>query len=562
MARDVDYYFAQLRKTEAHRSEQAEKEIRKLYKDILQETKQFIAEEYYNLAEDGELTYEILRSHGRDARFLEEVEQKIGGLTQEVSDDIKKTAQEMYELAYSGIQDTVRLGGPKEIKAMVDGLGGATAETIAAVVDNPIATVALERNYKDTIYGVKRDIATGLMVGDRYETMAKRLVKSLDINYKRAVTIARTEAKRAVEAGHLSSAKEVNDALSNGSTEMRLTKTWKTMKDKKVRDTHGPMEGTVVAVDEEFELPSGATTLAPQQSGVASEDINCRCYVSYKLMSDIEFYKITGRHFEGLDVPKGEKIPAYSLDRIEKPVRPRPADYGGLTDEYYAARDAYKAKRAEYDAAIEDHVQKNLSREHRFKSKEEVDEWIARNFTDGYFDKDLYKALTKDGFDIDPRAFDDFAEVTEEMIRKFPDMMSEGLTIGYSVNDAFMEAGGGIYFNKRVFSNYADALRDAAENRGTRDWVYGDGTIRTVMFHEYGHNVESWIKYSILDSTKARVAMEDDLVKSVFGKKGMSEYATTNAGELFAEGFAAYITGEKSEFAKEFGKFLGRWLKK
>lgn len=41
------------------------------------------------------------------------------------------------------------------------------------------------------------------------------------------------------------------------------------------------MEGVKVQYNEEFVLPSGATCLYPKDTGVPSEDINCRCYVEY-----------------------------------------------------------------------------------------------------------------------------------------------------------------------------------------------------------------------------------------------------------------------------------------
>ncbi len=65
------------------------------------------------------------------------------------------------------------------------------------------------------------------------------------------------------------------------------------MKDERVRPAkqkgrnkqydHRKMDGVAVKIDEEFILPSGAKTMAPGQSGVAGEDINCRCYLSYEL---------------------------------------------------------------------------------------------------------------------------------------------------------------------------------------------------------------------------------------------------------------------------------------
>ena len=46
---------------------------------------------------------------------------------------------------------------------------------------------------------------------------------------------------------------------------------------------HVKMEGQSVPVNEPFQLPSGATAMSPGMSGVAGEDINCRCFVSYEV---------------------------------------------------------------------------------------------------------------------------------------------------------------------------------------------------------------------------------------------------------------------------------------
>lgn len=329
MAKSFDYYFAQLRKTEDHRSKKAEVEIRKLYKEVLADTKKFVAEEYYELAENGELTYEILRSKGQAARFLSEVEQRLDGLTTKVSQEIQTAVEEMYKLSYDSMVQAVQMSQTKkELRECLEGLQGVSVDTIKAAVENPIAGLTLndtlERNRKNIIWNIKREIGTGLTMGDRYETMAKRIAKSLDGDYKKAITIVRTETGRAREKGHLDSAKEINDALKEGSTSMRMVKTWKTMKDGRVRDTHGSMEGITVAMDEEFILPSGVKTMAPKQSGVASEDINCRCFVKYELMDDAEFYKKTGKHSE---------------ETYSETIAPAKVDWGTIPEE---SRESYE----------------------------------------------------------------------------------------------------------------------------------------------------------------------------------------------------------------------------
>lgn len=299
MAKDYQYYFSQLRRIEDHREQQAEKEIRKLYRKILKETRQFIAEEYYQLAEDGKLTFEILRSKSMDARFLQEVEERLGDLSIDVSREIKRTVEEMYQLSYDGLRNAVEKGkDSKELQDFFQGVDTATAQTAWASVDNTIMDVALEKNHKNIIWDIKREVATALTVGDRFDTMADRIAGKLNGNYKKAILIARTEVGRVREAGHLASAKNLNDALQEGSSGMRMVKKWMTMRDGGVRDTHSRMNGVIVEMDGPFILPSGVKTMAPKQSGVAAEDCNCRCYVSYQLMDDEEFFKATGRHFD------------------------------------------------------------------------------------------------------------------------------------------------------------------------------------------------------------------------------------------------------------------------
>lgn len=307
MAKDYAYLFSQLRRIEDHREQQAEKEIRKLYKKILKETRQFIAEEYYQFAEDGKLTFEILRSKSMDARFLQEVEERLGGLSIDVSREIKRTVEEMYQLSYDGLRNAVEKG--KDSKALQDffqGVDTTTAQTAWANVDNTIMDIALEKNHKNIIWDIKREVATALTVGDRFDTMADRIAGKLNGNYKKAILIARTEVGRVREAGHLASAKNLNDALENGSSGMRMVKKWMTMRDGSVRDTHSRMNGVVVEMDDPFILPSEVKTMAPKQSGVASEDCNCRCYVSYQLMDDEEFFKATGKHFKNFHQEKDE----------------------------------------------------------------------------------------------------------------------------------------------------------------------------------------------------------------------------------------------------------------
>ena len=302
---NLDYLLAQVRRIEEHREKGTEAKIRKNYQEILKELRHYLADTYSQYAEDDKLTYEILQRHSRYARFLDEVEKKINDLSPETKRLIRSTVEQVYEHTYSGMIDAVQ----DRAQDVVSGLKGCTQAILRRAVENPVSKLTLndrlEKHRKEIIYDIKQAITVGLMNGDRYSTMAGRIKQSVDGSYKKAIRISRTETHRVREAGNLDAARSVQEALSSGNVPLQMMKVWKTMKDERVRPAkqkgrnkqydHRKMDGVAVKIDEEFILPSGAKTMAPGQSGVAGEDINCRCYLSYELRKvDEESVKQTG----------------------------------------------------------------------------------------------------------------------------------------------------------------------------------------------------------------------------------------------------------------------------
>ena len=83
--------------------------------------------------------------------------------------------------------------------------------------------------------------------------------------------IAETETHRDTNAGAYMAAK------AGGAT----TKTWNTMLDDRVRDSHVWLEGVSAPIDGEFYNWKGESTMYPGEWGIAEEDVNCRCYLTY-----------------------------------------------------------------------------------------------------------------------------------------------------------------------------------------------------------------------------------------------------------------------------------------
>jgi hypothetical protein len=116
-----------------------------------------------------------------------------------------------------------------------------------------------------------------------------RMVESYRRNLlaARSETIARTEAGRMVNEGRRIG---LLQALMQAQLDpANVAKTWRSMRDNRVRPTHKHGSGldgqTVIGMDTPFVSPSGATLRYPHDPQAPfSETANCRCFVIYSLV--------------------------------------------------------------------------------------------------------------------------------------------------------------------------------------------------------------------------------------------------------------------------------------
>ena len=86
-------------------------------------------------------------------------------------------------------------------------------------------------------------------------------------NAEDIVRIIDTESHRIANQSALDTAKKAG----------AKTKTWATMLDDKVRETHDYLEGMTVAIDEDFYTYDGDHASAPGLFEFAQNNVNCRC---------------------------------------------------------------------------------------------------------------------------------------------------------------------------------------------------------------------------------------------------------------------------------------------
>lgn len=183
----------------------------------------------------------------------------------------ENTLKDIFDKAFETVNNTTEKYNIEAVSRNID-----PTKVINKEVAGHIWTERIDKYGSDFIYDVHGIIHHGMTNGETFTSMAKKLRDRFGKDIGNTVRIARTEGARVLEDSKYESMKDIAENES-----VQVFKVWHTMGDEAVRETHEAMEGVRVRFDEPFILPSGASAMYPKASGVASEDINCRCYVEY-----------------------------------------------------------------------------------------------------------------------------------------------------------------------------------------------------------------------------------------------------------------------------------------
>lgn len=306
-----------VRRIAEHREILTEKKIKAIYKSLTKELRAFVAESYEKYSNsDGRLYIADLDGHRKRAWFLNEIAKTCDDISPQLKREISGLIDDTYEKCYLGMADAVK--SANTIEELAERLQEVSVppEIMKQAIENNISKLTLkpvlEKHRQEIIYQTQQVLTTGLINGDRYDQMAKRITERVNVSYNKAINIVRTESHRNIESGFLDCAERLSEKMDgNGYI---YAATWRTMKDERVRPqrrqkvggkwktfwnnngaNHVKMEGVTVKVGELFDLGGGAKAKAPSQSGVAAHDCNCRCFLEYNLMTAEEFAKATNQ---------------------------------------------------------------------------------------------------------------------------------------------------------------------------------------------------------------------------------------------------------------------------
>jgi uncharacterized protein with gpF-like domain len=314
--------FFDIRRIEENRAILTEQKIDKLYKSLMKDLNSFIAEEYVKYAdEEGRLYISSLDAKNQRAKFLQEISKNVESFSPELQKEIETLIDTTYEKTYKGMITALKKADTTGKLAMVAKDIAVNPNTLKRAINNNISKLTLpavmNKHRNEIIYQIQQELNIGLMQGDRYETMAKRVQTVLEGNgltkgaKGKSKNIVRTESHRNIEGGFMDCAEEIQKGLDG--SDLIYAATWRTMKDERVRPqrrvktkhgwkfsmgggaNHMKMEGKTVKEGDFFDLGDGNKTKAPSESGVAAHDCNCRCFLSYDLLTVEEFAERTNQ---------------------------------------------------------------------------------------------------------------------------------------------------------------------------------------------------------------------------------------------------------------------------
>jgi len=258
-----------------------EKELVSIYKKALRSIKTEIAKMFERYGDS--VNYSEMVKYNRLTNLEQTISKIIKKLTGEVIKTSKVTIKSIFEENY------YRTGYAIENSlALQLYFGLLDNNTIKAALYNPMDRIKwperLREHARIYVRAIKQELAQGLVEGKGYGEIAKRITEKSEITATKAIRIIRTEGHRVQNASRIIALEKTEKAADN--LGIKTERIWVATLDERTRSSHQKMDGQkarMINGELQFRFPSGVTTIGPGLSGIAEEDINCRCSVITKL---------------------------------------------------------------------------------------------------------------------------------------------------------------------------------------------------------------------------------------------------------------------------------------
>ncbi len=530
--------------------ESASKEIIVAYRDSMKEVQSQLADFYrkYGDTKTGEVpladVYRYNRLKNMEQNISQEISRLGGRQVKLTKDSLTNIYQENYYRHAYALDNAIR----QEFNGILQ-FGIMPKEQIAAAVMNPVDLITQwPESVKDNIAAfqkrIRNNITRGMIQGQSYTQMAQGIKEFYDKEAYRADRVIRTEANRVAQQGTQNSYEQ---AQAQG---VEMMKEWAAGLDKRTRPAHGSADGQRVKVDEPFIVGGEALMHPGDRSGSAGNVINCRC--------------------DSIPIVEG-----YSPQ--QRRVRLSDKEYQRRLDE--AGGDKSKVSRSEvrpyqkYDDWAEDN---GIGKYYQGAEPRVSGAMSASDIAGAEkYARDVLGLKTVDYSGMDVELANAVNRRVGEVYAKYPELktqLTEISTRNLSGNRMAEAGAKHINLNRNTFSS-VDRL-----NMGHGQPFHSTADGLSTITHELGHVMDNYLAskghYGLPEKFMGRT-MAGPFHSSVIRKEtlkttgtrvrdipnGLSQYATRDAQEFFAEAFAEYVDSPTPRpIASAVGKYLDNLL--
>lgn len=184
----------------------------------------------------------------------------------------------MFDQADKAVRDTwyAYLGTPELKKKMCDTLEDLIVYAFVSGIGQTDVQLDFDRALSEAESASV--LRTALDHKSAGKTLADRVEEHINENsLPKMLILADTEIHRAYNEGMLAEAHKIGCA--NG---LSVQKTWHTMEDERVRESHYWLDQLTLPIDMSFCIYNDSA-LAPGMFSTAEENVNCRCWLTYSI---------------------------------------------------------------------------------------------------------------------------------------------------------------------------------------------------------------------------------------------------------------------------------------
>jgi len=281
-----------------------ERALLKNYSAALTEVRSELAKGFQNYGDN----YVEWQKYNRLQNLEKNINKEVGKLSGKSATQIKGGIASQIETQYYYTGYAVETS----VKAKL-GFGMLDKNVIEAAVKNPLDNVGfLQRNrdnHQRLARQMREELTQGLIRGEGFRDTADRIKNRMDVGATNTMRIVQTENHRAQTQGRL---KGYEQAESYG-VKMKLI--WTATLDDATRDTHQEMDGQVADEDNMFDV-EGVKAEGPGLTGIAAEDINCRCTVRAEVEDESPRVR-RSREASGSEIGEYRSYKQWKANRID-----------------------------------------------------------------------------------------------------------------------------------------------------------------------------------------------------------------------------------------------------